>query len=48
MVHPNVVRFVECFEDNKNVYMIIELCSNKVSHTNSDIKQVTYPNLSHS
>jgi serine/threonine protein kinase len=29
MIHPNVVRFVECFEDNDNIYMILELCPNK-------------------
>lgn len=30
MDHPNIVRFVECFEDTANVYVILELCSNKV------------------
>ncbi|EPS38413.1 hypothetical protein H072_7860 [Dactylellina haptotyla CBS 200.50] len=29
MEHPNIVRFKECFEDPQNVYMILELCSNK-------------------
>ncbi|PUU73264.1 hypothetical protein B9Z19DRAFT_1035320 [Tuber borchii] len=29
MVHPNVVKFVECFEDCDNIYMILELCPNK-------------------
>lgn len=26
MIHPNIVRFNECFEDDENVYMILELC----------------------
>ncbi|XBW34726.1 hypothetical protein QEN19_000293 [Hanseniaspora menglaensis] len=25
--HNNIVQFVECFEDNTNVYMILEMCS---------------------
>ncbi|KAF3919823.1 hypothetical protein ABW20_dc0109845 [Dactylellina cionopaga] len=29
MEHPNIVKFNECFEDTQNVYMILELCSNK-------------------
>ncbi|KAG0137487.1 kinase-like domain-containing protein [Tuber indicum] len=29
MIHPNVVKFVECFEDSDNIYMILELCPNK-------------------
>ncbi|KAF8424512.1 kinase-like domain-containing protein [Tirmania nivea] len=29
MRHPNVVRFNECFEDENNVYLILELCPNK-------------------
>lgn len=29
MIHPNVVRYVECFEDSINIYMILELCPNK-------------------
>ncbi|RPB27101.1 Pkinase-domain-containing protein, partial [Terfezia boudieri ATCC MYA-4762] len=29
MRHPNVVRFNECFEDENNIYLILELCSNK-------------------
>lgn len=28
--HPNVVRFNECFEDDENVYMTLELCDNGV------------------
>jgi polo-like kinase 1 len=24
--HPHVVRFIDCFEDSENVYMILELC----------------------
>lgn len=30
MRHPNIVRFVECFEDPRNIYLILELCPNKV------------------
>ncbi|PCH34951.1 Pkinase-domain-containing protein [Wolfiporia cocos MD-104 SS10] len=26
--HPNIVRFQECFEDDENVYMTLELCPN--------------------
>ncbi|KAL6299201.1 kinase-like domain-containing protein [Sparassis latifolia] len=26
--HPNIVRFQECFEDEENVYMTLELCHN--------------------
>ncbi|KAF8531148.1 Pkinase-domain-containing protein [Gautieria morchelliformis] len=26
--HPNVVKFNECFEDDENVYMTLELCDN--------------------
>ncbi|KAF9817703.1 hypothetical protein IEO21_03252 [Rhodonia placenta] len=26
--HPNIVRFQECFEDDENVYMTLELCHN--------------------
>jgi len=29
--HPNIVRYQECFEDKTNVYIILELCENKVS-----------------
>lgn len=28
--HPNIVRYQECFEDKTNVYIILELCENKV------------------
>ena len=28
--HPNIVRYQECFEDKINVYIILELCENKV------------------
>jgi serine/threonine protein kinase len=27
--HPSIVRYHECFEDSKNVYIILELCENK-------------------
>lgn len=30
MRHPNVVHFEQCFEDDGNVYMQLELCSNGV------------------
>lgn len=26
--HANVVKFLSCFEDNINVYMVLELCHN--------------------
>ncbi|GJE85129.1 Pkinase-domain-containing protein [Phanerochaete sordida] len=26
--HPNIVRFMDCFEDDENVYMTLELCHN--------------------
>jgi serine/threonine protein kinase len=29
MIHPNIVRFIEVFEDEENIYMILELCQNK-------------------
>ena len=29
--HPHVVRFDDCFEDEENVYMVLELCENGVS-----------------
>lgn len=29
MKHPNIVRYVDCFEDDKNVYVLLELCSNQ-------------------
>ena len=29
MQHPNIVKFVEVFEDSENIYMILELCHNK-------------------
>jgi cell cycle serine/threonine-protein kinase CDC5/MSD2 len=28
--HPNVVQFRHNFEDNLNVYIVLELCPNKV------------------
>jgi polo-like kinase 1 len=28
MHHENIVRFEHFFEDNENVYMMLELCSN--------------------
>ncbi|KAK9469031.1 kinase-like domain-containing protein [Lipomyces arxii] len=27
--HPNIVKFIECFEDDVNVYILLEMCSNK-------------------
>ena len=29
--HPHVVGFEDCFEDEENVYMVLELCENGVS-----------------
>jgi serine/threonine protein kinase len=29
--HPNVVRFEDCFEDEENVYMVLDLCEHGVS-----------------
>ncbi|KAK9448082.1 kinase-like domain-containing protein [Limtongia smithiae] len=29
MQHPNIVKFIECFEDDTNVYILLEMCSNK-------------------
>ena len=31
LAHPHVVRFDDCFEDEENVYMVLELCENGVS-----------------
>jgi serine/threonine protein kinase len=28
--HVNVVKFMHCFEDKSNVYLVLELCKNKV------------------
>ncbi|WVR03341.1 hypothetical protein IAU60_000332 [Kwoniella sp. DSM 27419] len=28
LTHPHVVRFSDCFEDEENVYMLLELCEN--------------------
>jgi len=30
--HPNIVRFEDCFEDEENVYMVLELCDHGVSY----------------
>lgn len=32
LVHPHVVRFYHCFEDDENVYIILENCSKKVTY----------------
>lgn len=29
MSHPNVVQFVDCFEDDVNVYILLEICPNQ-------------------
>lgn len=29
--HPNIVIFEDCFEDDENVYMVLELCEHGVS-----------------
>jgi serine/threonine protein kinase len=31
MSHPNIVSFRQVFEDDENVYMILQLCTNKVT-----------------
>ncbi|OCF44225.1 PLK/PLK1 protein kinase [Kwoniella heveanensis CBS 569] len=28
LTHPHIVRFDDCFEDDENVYMVLELCDN--------------------
>ncbi|WWC85535.1 uncharacterized protein L201_000399 [Kwoniella dendrophila CBS 6074] len=28
LIHPHIVRFEDCFEDEENVYMLLELCEN--------------------
>ncbi|GMM50608.1 polo kinase [Starmerella bacillaris] len=28
MKHPNIVQYIDCFEDDSNVYMLLEMCSN--------------------
>ncbi|KAG8835886.1 Cell cycle serine/threonine-protein kinase cdc5/MSD2 [Serendipita sp. 399] len=33
--HPNIVKFEECFEDEENVYMVLELCQGGVSPLSS-------------
>ena len=27
--HPNIVKFIDCFEDRRNVYMLLEMCKNQ-------------------
>ncbi|CDR37779.1 CYFA0S01e16996g1_1 [Cyberlindnera fabianii] len=29
MTHPNIVQFVDCFEDDVNVYILLEICPNQ-------------------
>lgn len=36
MQHPNIVGFDDCFEDEDNVYMMLELCENGVSSARAD------------
>jgi len=36
--HNNIVKFRHNFEDNLNVYIVLELCTNKVAPSNLDIK----------
>jgi cell cycle serine/threonine-protein kinase CDC5/MSD2 len=33
MRHPNIVQFIDCFEDSENVYILLEICPNQVSTT---------------
>ena len=37
MCHTNIVRFEECFEDDQNVYMVMEVCTNGVCHPCSQL-----------
>jgi polo-like kinase 1 len=38
--HPNVVLFEDCFEDEENVYMLLELCENGVRCDDSNIRAI--------
>lgn len=31
--HPHIVKFLDCFEDGENIYMLLELCEGGVSDT---------------
>ena len=35
MQHPHIVRFDDCFEDEENVYMMLELCEHGVSYASA-------------
>jgi len=35
--HPNIVDFEECFEDEENVYMVLELCEGGVGIMSPDV-----------
>ena len=39
LAHPHVVRFDDCFEDDENVYMVLELCENGVSGSTPIVSQ---------
>ena len=28
MDHPNIIKLIESFEDHRNIYLVMELCSN--------------------
>jgi len=36
--HNNIVKFKHNFEDNLNVYIVLELCTNKVHCSNLDFE----------
>lgn len=35
--HPNIVGFKECFDDEENVYMVLELCEKGVSQPTTEL-----------
>jgi len=35
--HPNIVGFEHFFEDNENVYILLEMCQNQVSKSLASI-----------
>lgn len=35
MLHPNIIKFDECYEDDGNVYMELKLCANGVSRSST-------------
>lgn len=45
--HPNIVRYQECFEDKSNVYIVLELCENKVPHPPRHWPMLTVESVRH-